>query len=248
MKVKTSFGHIAEAWDAKTGNTGVESVRENVKIITGMIEQPKGKLIYEIATGNGFLARKLYKAGATVYASDVAPELIKIAQTKYDSNGIKYSVREGSDCKGLPKRKFDAVIIHQGIFYIKDIDALTKGIASILKPGGMLIFTITHPLWFVMKASLSNEKASAKLSPIMKRGLKYRKNYTVLVHRKWEESKGKSIEYYTHMRPLSYYINSCAKHGLLVEQMVEPATRALRKGKLAKSPVPSVMVIKAIKI
>ena len=184
LKVKSSFEHFAELWDSKTLDSGNVSDQTNLKAITKFLGNPKNLTVYEIACGNGYLAKKIKKAGAKeVYASDASPTLIDKAHNKYNSLDIKYSVREASDFTKLPSGKFDAVIIHQGIFYIKDIPKLMKGITKLLKPNGKFIFNITHPLFQVFKGEIESMQFTGKNS-VVEKLKKYPTNYTQEVHKK----------------------------------------------------------------
>ena len=113
MKTTTSFEHIADIWDAKTGDKGtkmVSAVRVTSKRIVDELKPLKGKRVYEIACGNGFLARKLVGKVKEMRASDVSKKLIDFAQKKYDAKGIRYEVREATDFKAIPKNHFEAVL------------------------------------------------------------------------------------------------------------------------------------------
>lgn len=249
-KVPNSFEHIAKVWDAKTKNSGNISDQSNLKAIMKFLGNPKNLNVYEIACGNGYLSRKIKKAGAKeVYASDGSPTLIDMARNKYNSHQINLSVREASDFTKLPKKHFDAVIIHQGIFFIKDITKLMKGISSILKPGGKLIFTATHPLFQVFKVWAGVMKMTGKGSA-MEKLLKYNTNYTTAVNKKWlVNGKFERANYLSHNRPLSYYVTECVKAGMLIEGLAETPSMTRNKNlKIVKSSLSSSFVIKAIKI
>lgn len=254
-KQKTSFEHVAELWDAKIGDTLARkplssksgSMKVSVDAVVGMIPSFKGKRFYEIACGNGFLSRYLIERGAReMYASDVSKKLIHLAQTNYPSKGISYSVRSATDFTGLPQNYFDAVIIHQGIFYIDDLDALMKGINHILKKGGALIFTLIHPLHAITRADMGE---LSDLKEVVGKYKKYLKNYLVKVEKDWQvgDTQEKAI-YWQYKRPLSTYVNTSGKHHLLISEICEPATRVRSSGKTQRSTIPSSLIVKAIKI
>lgn len=250
MKVKTSFEHIAKVWDAKTKNKGNISDQYNIKAILKLVGKPKGLSIYEIACGNGYLSRKFKKAGAKeVYASDASPSLIGMAINKYNSQGIKYSVREGSDFTKLPKNHFDSIVIHQGIFYIRDIPKLMKGVHSILKPKGSIVFSVTHPLFQVLRGILGVAKFTGKKS-VVEELKKYPTNFTKKVYKQWMvNGKIEKANYLAYSRPLEYYVAQCVKAGLLITNISETASMGRTKErKLLKSPMPSGFVVKAVKI
>jgi len=109
--ISTSFGKFAAQWDA-VATEDTKMKLPTVSVVFSLLGTTKKKIIYEIACGNGFFARTLVEKGAKeVWASDIAPELIDIAKTKYPPEGISYLVREGSDFSGIPKSYFDAVIL-----------------------------------------------------------------------------------------------------------------------------------------
>lgn len=253
-KQKTSFEHIAEIWDTKIGDTLARkplssksgSMKVSVDAVVGMIPVFKGKRFYEIACGNGFLARYLVEHGAQkMYASDVSKKLIHLAQTHYPSKGISYSVRSATDFTGLPKKFFNAIIIHQGIFYIDDLDTLMKGIYRILKKNGALIFTLIHPLYPVARADMGE---ISDLKDVIGKCRGYLKNRLTKVEKDWQVSNAqKKVAYWQYKRPLSSYINACGKAGLMISEMSEPATRMRSSGKTQRSSIPSSLIIKAIK-
>ncbi len=248
MKTTTSFEHIADIWDAKTGDKGtkmVSAVRVTSKHIVDELKPLKGKRVYEIACGNGFLARKLVGKVKEMRASDVSKKLIDFAQKKYDAKGIRYEVREATDFKAIPKNHFDAVIVHQGIFYIKDIEKLAKGISAILKKGGVVIFSEMHPLMY-----LANLDTYLKLSSndLLERAKLYTKNRNVVVHKDWFVNGKKYHAVYSQFkRPFSFYINIFAKYNLLTTKIIEPPTTNMIKGKILKSSIPSSLIIKCKK-
>ncbi len=239
-KPNTSFGHFAQAWDDRAGNKGVESAKERIKAITEFLGTVKGKIIYEIACGNGYLSRKFVKDGAReVWASDIAPELITIAQTKYDPSGIKYLARDGSNFDKIPANHFDVVVIQHGLFYIKDIDTLVKGIHKILKPGGIFIYTLSHPLMHVARKDIGEKY------DIMTKYREYLQIKSKLNTMHWDNPP---VTYLSYQRPLSYYINACSKRKLFTVEMREPQSQTFLKKEIKKSSIPSSLIIKAVKV
>ncbi len=249
MKTTTSFEHIAEIWDTKVGNNGAKMVgvmRETTKNIIAEIGLLKNKRIYEIACGNGFLARQLAPKVKEIRASDISEKLIDFAKNKYNSKDIKYEVREGSDFSRIQKNHFDVVIIHQGIFYIENIEKLAKGISRILKPNGILIFSEMHPLMYLASADTYLKFGKEDL---IDRAKLYIKNRKIKVHKDWfVNGKKHHAEYYQLKRPLSLYVNTFAKYGLFTIKIIEPKTVNLIKDKILKTNIPSSYIVKCVKV
>jgi 2-polyprenyl-3-methyl-5-hydroxy-6-metoxy-1,4-benzoquinol methylase len=247
MKSNTSFNHIAEIWDAKTGEAG-KGIKSN-KITAGAILDEltplKGKKIYEIACGNGFLSRLLKQAVNEVRASDISESLIEFAKNKYETKGIKYEVRDATDFSKMPSSHFDAVVMHQGIFYIKDLRKLAKGINKILKPGGVVIFSDMHPLMYVAEADNNKD---LQLEELIERYQLYLKSRMKTVKKNWPVgNERKSVEYFQFKRPLSEYINAFGENGLPTVKILEPKTLTMIKGKTKRSKIPSDIIVKCVK-
>ncbi len=246
-KPTTSFNEFADLWDAKTGNAGVTSNQNNQKAIINLLGKTKNKTIYEIATGNGFMARKIAATGANVFASDVSENMITIAQTQYHAQNIIYSVREGTDFRGIPK--LDAVLINQGIFYIKDISELCNQVKKHLKPGGYFVFTVTHSLFPVFRMTTGETTSMGEQLDLQKISELYLKPQTVTVQKKWKvNGKPHIVNYLTYKRPLSYYVNLCGDNGLYIDKIIETKSQTKKMGKRITSPIPGSYVIRAIKI
>lgn len=238
--MNTSFEEVALEWDRKAGKNGVPSSQKRVKAIFDLLGSVAAKKIYEIACGNGFLCRKLVQAGAgEVWGSDIAPSLIRLAIEKYDPADIRYRVHEATDFSAYPTDYFDTVLIHQGIFYIADVEALTAGIYRILKPGGSFIFTADHPLFFSARQDLG-EKVDLE-----NENRQYLKVFPQTSTQQW---KGHSIVYKSYRRPMSYYINCCGRQGLMIRMILEPRSATRIGGKIATSPIPTSLIVQVVKI
>ncbi len=186
-----------------------------------IIGNPKGKRIYDIGCGSGYMARNLAKKGAHVVASDISKELIKIAQEKSKGLSIGYSVRDGIDFRRLGTRKFDVVLMNMVINYIKDINTLFRGISKILSPNGVVVFATNHflrpayPYSEWVKGTLNKKKV------LFIKTTGYLKDIRVAVSSGWD----KKTKLCLINRPLNAYVNAMVKYGLLVHAVYEPESK-----------------------
>ena len=110
----TSFGAFADTYDDEVAVTGGYDHRKTIDPpLFELASEVAGKVAYDMACGNGDIARRLIRDGAReVWASDISYELITLARTKYTAEGINYSVRDAADFGGIPEDHFDLVLMN----------------------------------------------------------------------------------------------------------------------------------------
>ncbi len=243
MKTKTSFGKFAAAWDKQIGpeGKGIRTIQIALPIMFKMFGSLRGKTVYDIATGNGFLARLMRKRGAKkVVASDVAPELITLAKEKYSDSNIDYQVSDATDFTAFPQNHFDLIVINQAIFYLQNLDKFFKGAHRVLRPSGVIVFNTFHPLFPLFRKSVGADLVSGKPLDPDKEAKKYPTSYIETIYNGNSRRKN-NIKFNQYKRPISVYLNTLAKHGFKLEALAEPPSATMVKGKVkpALSPLPS---------
>lgn len=239
----TSFERFAGQYDEDMGDTGSYNHQHTIDPpLFDLIGNPKGLVICDIACGNGYISRKLMKGGAKeIRASDISKELIRLATEKYQNLGIKFSVQEAEDFKGIPENYFDLVIIHMAIWYVEDVDTFLSNVYKTLKPKGRFIFSIDHPL----KWSLYTAIDAVKQDETDKEQEKYLEVRKVKTFNNWLQRQDDLSVYF---RPMGWYINLCGKNNLFVKAIREPKSDMIRQGKHYESGIPMKMVIETVKI
>ena len=101
----------------------------------------RGRHVLEVAFGTGHLAAEALARGATVAGIDVAPAMVALARQHVP----QASFQEG-DAEALPFKdgQFDAVICCFGLLHFAEPAKALREAARVLKPGGMLSFTVWH--------------------------------------------------------------------------------------------------------
>lgn len=244
----SSFGPFAAAWDAYVGDRGAAESKLLIESVLDLLGPLEGKAVYEIATGNGFLARRMKRDGAeVVHASDVSLELIALAITKYPAEGIEYSVREAGETRRLPAAGFDHVVILQGIFYVQDLDKVVQGAASLLKPGGSLVFSIPHPLYPTVRKAAGAADYFGMGLDLLALGKRYLHSYSSRLAARWSGEGTRKATYRMYHRPLSAYAASLRDAGLMIRDIREPKALVRGKKTLTRVPMPGFYVIEAVK-
>lgn len=188
--------------------------------VFSIIGNPKGKVMYDVGCGNGYIARNLVRRGAKVFASDISSKLIDIAKKKSKGLDISYSVHDAIDVHAYKKDMFDVVVMNMVLHYIKNVDALCIGISNILKKDGIFVFSTNHPFrpvypysdWTVGKIK-NKDALFIKVTGYLKQ--EGRSGVC------WCDNKTK-LQFYN--QPLHMLINIMSKYGLYTFRLEEPVS------------------------
>lgn len=104
----------------------------------------KGKIVLELATGTGLIAKNIADAAKRVIATDYAPKMIVQAKKGSVPTNVKFTVMDACDIK-FEDNSFDAVIISNALHVMPNPEKALTEIKRVLKPEGTLIApTYTH--------------------------------------------------------------------------------------------------------
>lgn len=220
----------ARIWDERMGGEGNDFF--NVLCwapLASFLDVKPGSRILDIACGNGLTSRRLAEMGAHVTAFDFSVNLIEKAKKRTASlqSQISYHVLDATDETQLlaalqPLAPFDAALSNMALFDMADIEPLFRTLPRLLKPGGVFVFSITHPCFnnascahVVEEVDNNGElqityavKVSRYMTPYHKRGLALR-------------SQTKPQVYFE--RPLQYYLNLGFQNGFVLDGFEERA-------------------------
>ena len=121
-----------------------EGVRESDAHLLGDVA---GRDVLEVGCGAAQGARWLVSAGARVAAFDVSMGQLLVARGLDERSGVVVPVVQ-ADAQALPfaDASFDAVVSAFGaIPFVADSAGVMREIARVLRPGGRLVFSVTHP-------------------------------------------------------------------------------------------------------
>ncbi len=196
----------------------------------------KRKKVLDLGCGSGIFTKQIKSLGANVYGLDISSGLINIAKREYPNinffvgNAIKTPFKKG---------EFDVVASSLMVHYFNNIDPLFKEASRILKPKGIFIFSIHHPI----KEVTSRLNVKGIKGSLMKPYFNSDKYYWTL------QDKLKLVSYHHTFEAI---FSSLHKNGFLVEQLVE--TVPTKEGKRANKKMyersfmrPTFLIIKAIK-
>jgi 2-polyprenyl-3-methyl-5-hydroxy-6-metoxy-1,4-benzoquinol methylase len=174
----------AQWWDERIGD-GNEFQTELIEPATErLLHITPGDRILDAACGAGRFARRMAALGARVVAFDTSEQFIARArQRSTRDTGVDYRLLDGADVRALRSLgvgRFDKAVCTMALMDMPEIGALFTALSELLVPGGVFVFSVTHPCFHSADiqrfAELSEEhagrhvvrtgvKVSAYLSP-----------------------------------------------------------------------------------
>jgi len=168
-----------------------------------------GRRVLDMGCGHGWLATKLHQAGARVAGIDGSTRLIEAARSQNSS--IEFHVHDLTHGLPSPAQTYDRIVSHMVLMDMPTIDPLLADTASSLSMDGVFIFSILHPCFFSQPPVQDPST-----------GQWQRRVQGYLDHeQRWIESFGGHTHYH---RPLAWYVDRLADHGLAVTGIHEPPT------------------------
>ncbi len=110
---------------------------------TQRLNPRQGQHILDIATGTGWTARNVARAGAQVTAVDIAPELLRAAEQL--SGHLQPKIRfQQADAEQLPfdDASFDGIISTFGVMFAADHAQAARELSRVCRPGGRLSLAV----------------------------------------------------------------------------------------------------------
>lgn len=130
------FDRLAPQWDAGLirNDAVIEQILDGAQVRTGVE-------ILDVACGTGVLVPDyLARGAASVTGVDISPEMVKIAQSKFPQEHIRFLC---ADVEQLSlERQFDCIMVYNAFPHFPDPENLIRVLAGYLKPGGTL--TVAH--------------------------------------------------------------------------------------------------------
>lgn len=107
----------------------------------------QGKSVLDLGCGYGWHCKYAAEQGAVrILGLDLSAKMIEEARKRNPENGITYRIC-GIEEYEYPETMWDCVISNLALHYIEDIEKIFQQVHRTLKPGGVFLFNIEHPVF-----------------------------------------------------------------------------------------------------
>jgi SAM-dependent methyltransferase len=137
----------AEAW-TRLARLGYDVCRDyiNTPAFLAMLPEVAALSGLDIGCGEGHNTRLLARRGARMAAVDISPKFIELAreQEEQEPLGVAYWVASAVELP-FPDEAFDFAVAFMSLMDMPDLDRVLREAFRVVKAGGFLQFSITHP-------------------------------------------------------------------------------------------------------
>lgn len=170
----------------------------------------RSKRILDIGCGGGHNAVACALAGASVIGLDISPVQLLAAQRLAAEHGVTVEWRQGDSASiaEWTENSFDLVLAVQTLPYIRDAAAVIRGASQLLRPEGMLVVSLDHPL-----RNCFYDEEMEELSPYPVRG------YDDVAPLMWNFAADAPMKTYHH--PLGVWISWLVEAGFALRRVIE---------------------------
>jgi SAM-dependent methyltransferase len=169
--------------------------------------------LLDLACGHGRLARELARRGGRVTGVDISAALLDRARAREAEQPLRisYVLADAASPDALSGDAYDGVVCNFGLSDIDDLDGAIASVGRVLRPNGFFAFSLLHPCFPGWEA----RQSSPSWHP--ERGY---------YHEGWwlagGPAHGLRPRVGAHHRMLASYLNTFVRHGLTLEEIVEP--------------------------
>jgi len=143
--VKDYWNGNANTW-TKLSRAGYDTYRDflNTPAFLKMLPDVKGLSGLDIGCGEGSNTRQLAKLGASMTAFDISQIFTQHAQGYFDPSAINY-LTANAEWMPFMNATFDFAVGFMSFMDMANVHLAIKEVYRVLKPGGFLQFSISHP-------------------------------------------------------------------------------------------------------
>ena len=192
----------------KPHNAGYERPA-TLSLLPGM----QGARVLDAGCGPGLYAEELLGRGAELVAVDVTPEMVECARARVGDRASFHVADLSQPLSFAGDAEFDGIVSPLVLDYIDDWDAVFAEFARVLKPGGWLVYSHSHPMsdYLLLRDKVQSDP-------------RYFERERFAMH--WSGFGVPKPLVETNRRPLAQMLNPLVRAGFLLEELLEPLPEA----------------------
>lgn len=222
---------VARHWDANADlwadevRRGRDIAREgfNNPAFLGFIGDLRGKRVLDAGCGEGYNSRILARQGASVSGIDISERMIALATAEEarEPLGIRYARTSYADLGLFADATFDAVVSFMALMDGPRFDLAMREAFRVLRPGGLLAFSIMHPCFSTKGARWIRNEDGVKVNWAVGR---YFDTSEWVEGWRFTDAPLETPEFQVPRfdRTLSEYVNSVLEAGFVLRRIEEP--------------------------
>lgn len=229
MPHSTSWGKVSGWYDSLMEDKNSFQKKIILPSLLSRMNIQKNETVLDLACGEGFFSREIYKRGANVIGADIAPELIMLAKSKKNTLALSPKRRLDfftSPAHHLPFLKnesVDAVVIILALQNIANVASVFRECARVSKKQGKIFMVLNHPAFRIPRAS--SWEWDEKTKTRYRRVVQYLTEFSEKIYtHPGSQTKDYTVTFH---RPLQYYFKSLKKNGFVVNNLEEWASNKI---------------------
>jgi SAM-dependent methyltransferase len=214
----------ADAWTREV-RQGHDIARErlNNPAFLAFIGDVSGKAVLDAGCGEGYNTRILAARGARMTGVDISKRMLEHAreEERRAPLGIRYECTSYTNLAVFDDAAFDAVVSFMALMDGPAFDRAMEEIFRVLRPGGLLAFSITHPCFITKGTRWIRDERGVKTDLVVNR---YFDPGDWVEHWRFTDAPREAPEFHTPRfdRTLSYYVNAMLDTGFVLTRLEEP--------------------------
>lgn len=110
-----------------------------------LLPEVRGMRVLDAGCGPGVYAELLTESGAQVIGLDASDSMVRLARQRLANRAEIILANLDSPLDFLEDKSFDVVLSALALDYVEDLNAVFREFHRVLKPGGHLVFSVSHP-------------------------------------------------------------------------------------------------------
>ena len=143
-QMKSSYDDAAREFDTLASKSAWNAYADRPAVLS-MLPDLAGLKVLDAGCGSGLYCGPLLERGAVLSAFDASVHMVNLARSKH-LQGVDFKVHSMETIsEHYGQSSFDLVLSTLVLSHIRDPNSVFAQVFTVLKPGGILLFSVVHP-------------------------------------------------------------------------------------------------------